>query len=194
MPRFTSTLTALLAACAVSILFEGSAAATPDFPAVVQDTWKVKLPGKGCKLCHTDEVDSAPKTVGTLVGYWFYNQGLRADKTNMLKTLLAQSKDDEQDSDGDGVSDYQELADGKDPNVANVVAPPAMTDGGVIIDAGPPVVVPTPQKLPPLLQTGCSVTIAARSPHPHWLLAALLAAASFLPPARARARARSERK
>jgi hypothetical protein len=160
-------------------LVEGTARATPDFPPVVESTWGLKLDElskavgggrgrQGCLLCHSDELNTPPKTVTTPVGIWFYQKGLLPDQTSKLKSLLGQSQADGQDSDGDGVSDYDELHAGTDPNVKNKPKPPPpppVTDGGAVVDAGPPPVTEPemPQELPPLLQTGCACFVSGRS-------------------------------
>ncbi len=99
-------------ACTV-LLSTGAAVATPEFPGIVQSTWKVKLPD--CTLCHSDDSLSVPKHVTTLVGRWFFDQGLRAYDDATLKKLLVQSEKANQDSDGDGSPDFEELANGTNP-------------------------------------------------------------------------------
>lgn len=150
---------------------ERPARATDEFPAIVQSTWNANLlkavgGTRGCLLCHSDEVDTPPKAVTKPVGQWFYGQGLFPHDTSKLKELLATSKTEEQDSDGDGTSDYQELKDGTNPNVKNAPKPPPTTmmgDGGTMSDAAPsPVVTPSAESTPPLLQTGCSCTLGAK--------------------------------
>jgi len=143
---------------------EGEAVATPEFPGIVQDTWKVRLPGMGCTLCHADESTAAPKRVTTKVGLWFYGQGLVALKDTKLKELLAASKSTGQDSDDDGFADYQELVDGTDPNDAqDFERPPPMDvpDGGdaAVPVSPPPVTTPKPHHASavPRFETGCSV-------------------------------------
>jgi hypothetical protein len=156
-----------MVACSISLLGARAASATPEFPDAVASTWKVKAPD--CTLCHGDDSLTVPKHVTTLVGRWFFGKGLTPYADSTLKTLLEESRKSSQDSDGDGISDYEELVDGTDPNERDVEAPPAVRADGGIGDAGPVVVVPSSdqpssgQDQPPLLQTGCSLGIARGS-------------------------------
>jgi MYXO-CTERM domain-containing protein len=144
-----------------TLLHAGAALATPDFPGVIQTTWKVKLPD--CTLCHSDDSTSVPKHVTTLVGRWFFGDALTAYDEATLKKLLAESQQAGQDSDGDGVSDFDELKKGTDPNKRDATAPPDVAGDGGAGDAGVAVAVRGPEEQPiesasaPLLQTGCSL-------------------------------------
>ena len=173
------------------VIFEHGAKATPDFPGVVESTWGItsaelaKAVGDsmGCLLCHSDETQTAGKKVTTRVGNWLFGKGLTAYDDATLKSLLQQSEKDGQDSDGDGVSDYQELKDGTNPNVENAAPPPPVqTDGGEASDAAVlPVTEPSPTETsPPLLQTGCSLGHDSRhDSNIGWMTASLVALLLF---------------
>jgi hypothetical protein len=115
---------ALGAALAVFTL-QRRAAATDNFPPIVEQTWGLALSDltkavggtKGCLLCHSDEGEEAGKTVTTPFGLWIKSQGVVQMDGKALQSALVKNYNSKQDSDGDGVPDYTELKRGTNPNV-----------------------------------------------------------------------------
>ena len=172
MKRSQSPLLVALLACA-ALLARGSSA-TPEFPAKIDTTLALsKSRAVDCTLCHADDTVTAGKTVTTLVGRWFYQNGLRAYQDDLLLALLKKNEQEGVDSDQDGVADMQEIRSGTDPNHYD---PPEATDAG---DAGPVVPPPSGSIAVPLLQTGCSF-IGHDRKEPYGGLAVLLACAGLL--------------
>jgi hypothetical protein len=157
-PRIALTL--VLVAC--------PAAASPTYPGTIESELKIRslpVPGQGCLLCHQTESGGANtvvqpfgrsmRTLGTYGG----------NNTGSLVSALRAADAQGTDSDGDGMSDVDELRARRDPNV-----PQATADGGIV----------TPPEQPPLLETGCAVRMATgerapqRAPLPATLVAASL--------------------
>src|SRR5262249_7454227 len=83
-----------------------TAGATDDFPPRLEQVWGLSpsklttaVGGKsGCLLCHTDEVDTKPKTVGTPVGEWIKSQGVQPMDEGALQKALTKNYNSKQDS------------------------------------------------------------------------------------------------
>jgi len=125
----------LLAPLAVAIsvaLFPAAAQATSNFPEIVkQQTGAPDLPF--CDLCHSQGI-TGRGTVTTPFGAYMRSLGLVANQSNSLIKALNANKAAGSDVDGDGTGDWDELAVGRDPNVADTPAP--VEDAGKS-DAGP---------------------------------------------------------
>jgi hypothetical protein len=93
-----------------------------------------------CTICHTTK-DGGNKTVTKPFGRALVQLGLVAGSNQSLRNTLALAEG--LDSDGDTVSDLDELKAGRDPNIQQPIA-----DGGRL---------PPPPLQPPILRTGCSV-------------------------------------
>jgi len=115
-------------------------AASSEYPILVKSQWNAKrLPvaaADGCPLCHTTDPGrlgtATQKFAMTLRGF-----GLTLKNDGALKSALDKAKAGATDSDGDGFSDYHEIAvDSTNPNDANehaepMTAPmPTTGDGG----------------------------------------------------------------
>ncbi len=87
--------------------------ATPNFPAALQRLANADR-APDCAVCH--QGTQAEGTVVTPFGVAMREAGLKANDVESLDAAWAQLG--EHDSDGDGVSDKQALADGKNPNGA----------------------------------------------------------------------------
>jgi hypothetical protein len=110
------TLVAGLLVCA-------SAAATPNFPPVIQQILSAPA-SPACSLCHVGGVTQRG-TVNTAFGAAMRQRGLVAYEEAALRSALDQMQRDAVDSNGNGVTDIEELKAGKDPNAgaANVDPP-----------------------------------------------------------------------
>ncbi len=90
----------------------GHASAT--FPTELQQDWG--LPSTpDCTLCHSSDLGGTG-TVTTPFGRSLLEQGTMGMDNGSLRAALAVLKADNTDSDGDGVSDYDELRMGLSPN------------------------------------------------------------------------------
>lgn len=121
------------------LLISVPAAASIEYPILVKSQWNAKkIPvaaADGCPLCHTTDPGrlgtATQKFAMTLRGF-----GLTLKNDGALKSALDKAKADATDSDGDGFSDYQEIAiDSTNPNDANehaepVMMPPTSGSGG----------------------------------------------------------------
>ena len=110
----TSLLLALLAA---------PAWASAQFPATIKAKYSLAAEPP-CAICHTNGITGIG-TVNTLFGTAMRTHGLVAGSDASLNSALDAMAAANIDSDGDGVTDVDELKAGTDPNVA-----PAPTDGG----------------------------------------------------------------
>jgi len=104
------------------------AAASIEYPILVKSQWnakKIPVPAAdGCPLCHTTDPGrlgtATQKFALTLRGF-----GLTSKNDGALKSALDKAKASATDSDGDGFSDYQEIAvDSTNPNDAKEHAEP----------------------------------------------------------------------
>jgi hypothetical protein len=107
----------------VALLGAASARASSNFPAVVKsDLGLTSTPG--CDLCHFNG-QTGMGTATTPVGKTLKSLGVSAGSASSLSAALTKMTTNKTDSDGDGVSDVDELKAGTNPNVANGAA-----DGG----------------------------------------------------------------
>jgi MYXO-CTERM domain-containing protein len=100
----------------------GSALASPSYPTDLQDHLKIAN-APSCTLCHTTPsggVGTAHQPFGDSI----YGAGCRLEDVPTLLAALDTLKTNKTDSDGDGVTDIDELIAGTDPNVADAGAPP----------------------------------------------------------------------
>lgn len=109
-----------------SLVLTGAVAlASPTYPADVQTHLSLSAPPpQSCSLCHVNGV-GAVGTVNTPFGKAMRAQGLVLENPTSLNTALDALATAKTDSDGDGMSDIDELKAGRDPNVAE------SSDGGV---------------------------------------------------------------
>jgi MYXO-CTERM domain-containing protein len=105
-----------LALSIAGLLFAAGAMASPQFPDEVKAHLMLANPPP-CSLCHTNGVTGVG-TVNTPFGKAMRAHGLQAEDTASLDSALDQMKSQNVDSDGDGVSDIDELIKGADPNTA----------------------------------------------------------------------------
>ncbi len=103
-----------------SLVLTGAAAfASPVYPADIQTHLSLSAPPpQSCSLCHVNGV-GAVGTANTLFGKAMRAQGLVLENPTSLNTALDALATAKTDSDGDGMSDIDELKAGRDPNVAD---------------------------------------------------------------------------
>lgn len=119
-----STRLCVASTLALGLLLDArSARATPTFPDVVASHLELGAP-PSCTLCHAGT--PARGTVTTPFGATLMTRGAAAYDEDALRLALDALADEEKDSDGDGVSDIDELRSGADPNAGaggQVIAP-----------------------------------------------------------------------
>ena len=104
------------------LLGAGSVGASPTYPAAIKNDLKTLNAADmpcvpPCTICHRDTMGGR----GTVIkpfGLSMIANGLAFQDTDALARALAASKANGVDSDGDGVSDVDELSAGHDPNVS----------------------------------------------------------------------------
>ena len=136
------TVSAWLCAAAVSSMAQ-RADAYLTYPAIVQS--KLQLPhAPDCSICHRDNQTESAASATQAFANELKSLGLPGDKytpaaESTLRNLLQQLVNCNIDSDGDGVSDVEELRNGTDPNdgpgpaINECLNPPPPMNGG---DAG----------------------------------------------------------
>lgn len=106
---------AVLCSFATSSLIASVADAKPSFPGQIESYLNLSYVPP-CSLCHIDGVTGG-QTVVTPFGYSIVKHGLSGGKSGM-NTALDAMKASGVDSDGDGVTDIDELIRGTDPSSA----------------------------------------------------------------------------
>jgi MYXO-CTERM domain-containing protein len=110
---FTARRAALLAhfACAA---WTGIASASPSFPGRLQE--ELDMPcAPQCTLCHRD-TNGGQGTAVQPFGEAMKNAGLRLKQPDLIPVALNKLAEGGYDSDGDGVTDVNELKEGRNPN------------------------------------------------------------------------------
>ena len=97
---------------------------SPSFPGVTEQELKLSTAPE-CIVCHSSP-SGGIGTVTTTFGSYLRSRGLRASDDASLRTALAAATAEKHDSDGDGVTDVDQLRAGLDPNGSAVnQTPPA---------------------------------------------------------------------
>jgi hypothetical protein len=100
--------------CLLVVLLPATARAVPEFPREIQRALALDY-DPPCSLCHVKE-NTGTGTAETPFALSMREQGLIPDDGNALRSALTGLKQAAIDSDGDGVSDTDELIVGTDPN------------------------------------------------------------------------------
>lgn len=176
-----------LTALAVGVLtgaLAGTASASSTYPDIVKKTWNItgNLAGAsamGCTLCHQND-DGGFGTATRPFGKTMLSQHAIGATPDSLPGALNRDRSLALDSDGDKVSDYQELAldhtNPNDPKSFKLPPPPAPdaggggqggdsgTDGGqggqTALVSPPPYSAPPLEDLPPPFEHGCALAPA----------------------------------
>ena len=110
----TSRTCFTLLAWAASLVVTRVASASPNFPAEVQKEWALPS-APDCIVCHQNDLGGAG-TATKPFARSLEREGLVEEDIGSLDTALAALKAQNTDSDGDGISDIDELQMGSDPN------------------------------------------------------------------------------
>ncbi len=101
----------------ITLLISSSGSlASSDYPAVIKTQLGLSTDHpRMCRLCHTSDLGGSG-TITQPFGKALQARGLASENAELLKTALAQLEADKVDSDGDGVTDIDELKALTDPN------------------------------------------------------------------------------
>jgi hypothetical protein len=127
MRRTTFRCAATVMAMTVAWLsfLERRAAASPAYPAVVEETWALARAPE-CTICHATS-SGGTGTVVTYFGRHLQELGVTAESPSTLAQALELDRAQGTDSDGSGTTDYEDLAAGRSPNAG----PGPVADGGL---------------------------------------------------------------
>ncbi|EYF06238.1 thrombospondin type 3 repeat-containing protein [Chondromyces apiculatus] len=128
------------------------ASATPNFPGVIATNLGLDA-APDCVLCHVGATKVG--TVTTPFGVSMLSRGLVAYDEGSLSLALQALDGEEKDSDGDGVTDLDELRSGEDPNVAAGGTAPLAPEYGCSVAS------PGSQSTPALGGTSALLALAA---------------------------------
>lgn len=111
--------------------------ASVSYPSVIESHLGLTSPvSESCALCHTNGQTGAA-TVNTPFGKSARAKGLVAGNDAKLKQVLDAMAADRTDSDGDGVSDTDELKARTNPNAAGTISPAETLKYGCGAQAAP---------------------------------------------------------
>jgi hypothetical protein len=103
------------------ILFTGAmalvtqkAAASSDYPDLIKNKFGLAR-APDCTLCHSDD-NGGNGTIVKWFGLTMQDLGVQGKRPDLLDAALDRDRDDEIDSDADGIPDVEELQSGTDPN------------------------------------------------------------------------------
>jgi len=132
MSRRLQALGALLGV-AILTLRPAVASATSEFPEVIASFVGADS-APACTICH-DNPNGGRGTVTTPFGVYMRSRGLVPYDAGSLETALTAARGEQRDSDGDGLSDFDALMQGLDPNGAN--GGEAVSYGCSVVQQGP---------------------------------------------------------
>lgn len=104
----------VLGAVAAALMCTSVAKASDEYPDVIAQTLQAKVT-PSCTICHASTAGGS----GTVVkpfGVYLQQRGLVSNDANSLKTALTAMTGERHDTDGDGITDGDELKNGTDPN------------------------------------------------------------------------------
>lgn len=121
-------------AVALSLSFVTSVAfATPRFPGVLREAASAAA-NPECSVCHSGGV-TTNGTVTTPFGQALRLRGLAADDETSLRNAFESLRVEGTDSDYDGISDFDEIAMGSDPNLAAGQSPAPLVRYGCSVSS-----------------------------------------------------------
>lgn len=143
-------LVCLALASSLLLALPRAARASQNFPDTMKDEWQLPGDPPACTLCHQSLLGGFG-TATKPFGRELIRNGATAADTNALRRALRALQAANSDVDHDGVSDFDELQTGTDPDVPDAME----ADGGLVTAAYDDTPIP---------RTGCSVVAAGRRP------------------------------